>query len=121
MKRLPNVDTKYWYEAVVASVYDGDSVRLDVDQGFNQWRLNKRFRLARINAWEIRGEERRQGLAAKSFLEIFLPLGKEVIINTVKDTRGKYGRILVDIYDIDSGDCLNDVLVEAGHAWYQEY
>jgi len=123
MKTLLNInfDLRYWYTAKVHSVYDGDSVRLDIDMGFNQWRMAEKFRLARIDAWELRGEEKGRGIIARQFISNLLPVGREVTINTIKDNRGKYGRILVDIYDSESMLCVNDMLVEQGHATYKDY
>lgn len=114
-------DPRYWYGAEIHSIYDGDSLRLNIDMGFETWRNRQSFRLAHIDAWEIRGEERPMGLKAKEFIKKHLDVGERVLIRTIKDTRGKYGRILVEVYDMESGQCINDLLVAGGHAVYKEY
>ncbi len=113
----------YHYRAVVVSVYDGDTIRVDVDLGLRSWRHRERIRLARINAPEIRGAQRPAGLAARDFLRELLE-GREILLQTIKDRTGKYGRYLGEIWlKQDSGDYLNvnDLLVEKGHAEYATY
>ncbi len=108
----------YTYRAVVTSVYDGDTVTADVDLGFRVWIRSEKLRLARIDAPEVRGPERPLGLISRDWLREKL-LGKEVIIKTFKDKRGKYGRYLVDIFL--QGRNINDWLVEEGLAEYKTY
>jgi micrococcal nuclease len=48
----------YTYKAKVLSVYDGDSLRLDIDLGFKVVMQNQRVRLLGIDTPEVRGEER---------------------------------------------------------------
>lgn len=43
----------YQYNAKLVRVIDADTVALDIDLGFYQWRLGRNYRLARINAPEI--------------------------------------------------------------------
>lgn len=104
----------YRYKAVVRSVYDGDTIRVDIDLGFNTWIRNTSLRLYGINTPEIRGDERDAGLISKAYVEERLPVGKEIVIESFKDRTGKYGRYLATIfYD---GANLNEELVEAGLA-----
>jgi micrococcal nuclease len=116
----------YTYKAEVIKIVDADTVDLAVDLGFESYR-NMRFRLARINAWEKRGEEREKGLAATMFVEKFAPVGSRIVIRTVvtkkgTDAQGKYGRYLAEIYCGDDNTLnLNDALVANGHARYWDY
>ncbi len=110
-------DNLYYYRAVVVSVYDGDTIRADLDLGLSTWIKNEKLRLAQINAPEIRGSERAAGLAARDFLRELI-LGKEVIVQTIKDRRGKYGRYLAEIW-LWTGEGwlnVNDQMIESGHA-----
>jgi micrococcal nuclease len=112
----------YLYQAEVVEVYDADTATLRVDLGFNIT-LTERFRLYRINAWEVTGPEKPQGLLAKDFFLQQCPIGSTVWIKTVRNKKGKYGRYLADIYikTTDNYQCLNDLLVANNHAKYQEY
>ena len=110
------------YTAQVQSVYDGDTCRVDIDLGLGSWIRNEKLRLVRINAPEMTGAEKTQGKASRDFLRELID-GQKVIIETVKDRRGKYGRYLAEIWIEKQGVWINvnDALVTAGHAIYQEY
>ncbi len=107
----------YTYKAKVVHVVDGDTIDLDVDLGFHMT-ARIRFRLARINTPEVRGEEREDGLAAEAWLvDRLAKAGNEVTIKT--DKQGKFGRWIVEI--IIGEDNVNDELVKTGHAEYIQY
>jgi len=112
----------FHYTAQVQSVYDGDTCRVDIDLGLGIWLRNEKLRLVRINAPEMTGLEKAKGEASRDFLRELID-GREVIIETVKDRRGKYGRYLAEIWIEQEGVWVNvnDQLVLAGHAIYQEY
>lgn len=112
----------YYYNAKIVSVYDGDTVRADIDLGMRVWIRDEKIRLARINTPELRGEERPAGLAARDFLRELI-LEQDILIETIKDRKGKYGRYLAEIWLQADGEWknINDFLVESGHAVYQEY
>lgn len=116
----------YWYKARLTDshsahpVYDGDTVRLDIDLGFYITRRNEPVRLARIDAPEVRGEEREEGLLARDFVRDILS-GEDLKIHTYRDTKGSWGRFIADIIIKSSGVCLNDLLVEKGYAEYKNY
>jgi len=112
----------FHYTARVQSVYDGDTCRVDIDLGLGIWIRNEKLRLVRINAPEMTGPEKPAGTESRDFLRELID-GKEIIIETVKDRRGKYGRYLAEIW-IQQGECwinVNDELVEKGLAQYKEY
>ena len=114
---------KYYYHAVITSVYDGDTCTVDIDLGLNAWIRNEKLRLYGINAPELRGSERPQGLVSRDFLREQVS-GKEVIIQTIKDKKGKYGRYLANIWLKDESDTwinINDSMVESGNAVYKDY
>lgn len=111
-------DCLYLYKAIVTDVYDGDTVTVDIDLGFNTWKHGEKLRLARINAPEVRGKEKKEGIPARDWLRERI-LDKEIRIRTVKDGKGKFGRYLGEI--ILDGENMNDALVNAGHAEYRDY
>ncbi|VAX08697.1 hypothetical protein MNBD_GAMMA25-900 [hydrothermal vent metagenome] len=114
----------YSYRAKVRSVYDGDTIRVDVDLGMKTSINNEPIRLYRINAPELRGSdaEKEKGRAARDYLRQRLD-GKEIYLKTLKDKRGKYGRYIADIWLEDNGQWINinDEIVSAGHAVYKDY
>lgn len=112
----------YKYSAKVMSVYDGDTIRVDIDLGLKTWIKNESIRLHRINAPEVRGSEKAMGLQSRDFLRKLI-LKKDVIIRTIKDQKGKYGRYLGEIWLEKDGKYLNvnDLLVKEGYAIYKQY
>jgi len=108
----------YEYKAEIIAVYDGDTVTADIDLGFNTWRRDERLRLSGINAPEVRGKERPEGLISRDALREKI-LGKEVIICTIRDKKGKYGRYLVEIHL--EGLNINGWLVDSKYAVYKDY
>ena len=58
----------YTYKARCTSVYDGDSVTLDIELGFNIVMHNQKIRLLGINTPEVRGSDRLDGLIARDRL-----------------------------------------------------
>ncbi|HED06539.1 MAG TPA: nuclease [Ignavibacteria bacterium] len=112
----------YQYKAYVTSVYDGDTCTVDIDLGLRTWIRGEKIRLLRINAPEVRGKTRKEGLLSRDFLREQI-LDKEIIIGTFKDKKGKYGRYLGEIWLPKDDEILNinDLLVEQGFAEYKEY
>ncbi len=53
--------------------------------------------MQRINAPELRGKERPRVLKSRDFLRSKIE-GKEILIETIKDKKGKYGRDLAEIW-----------------------
>jgi len=87
----------YHYTAQVLSVYDGDTCRVDIDLGLGIWLRNEKLRLVRINAPEMTGSDKALGLASRDFLRGLID-GRKILIETLKDRRGKYGRYLAEIW-----------------------
>lgn len=79
--------------------------------------------MTRINAPELRGNERTKGLKSRDFLRSLI-LDKEVFIETIKDKKEKYGRYLGEIWlEDERGKFINvnDVMVKNDFAKYQKY
>ncbi|MCH8011825.1 MAG: thermonuclease family protein [Candidatus Marinimicrobia bacterium] len=113
----------YHYRAIVVSVYDGDACTVDIDLGLNIWSRGEKIRLIRINAPELRGKERPRGLTSRDYLRELI-LDKPIILQTIKDKKGKYGRYLGEIWLVDNDGKLvniNDEMVSAGMAEYKSY
>ena len=106
---------KYVYHATYLANYDGDTIDLNVDLGFKISTII-RVRLLNVDTPELRGvaeSEKTRGLLAKDFTRTFLE-GKDVIVKTHKDKKGKYGRWLAELWVGDVS--LGEALIEAGLA-----
>lgn len=103
----------YEYRAFVRKIYDGDTITVDIDLGFDVVLKDQKIRLVRINAPEVRGKERPEGLKSRDALRSKIG-NKWVKIKTQKDKKGKYGRWLGEIWLEDL--CVNDWLLKEGHA-----
>ena len=115
--------SKYTYPAQVTAVYDADTITVDINLGFHTWRRNEKIRLFGINAPEVRGDSKPEGIKSRDWLRDKI-LGKEVSIQTVKarndtDKRGKFGRYLAVIWS--DGINLNEELVRLGLAAERVY
>ena len=89
----------YRYRCKVVRVVDGDTVDVDIDLGFGIWMRKQRIRMLGIDTPESRTRdkvEKQYGLAAKAFLK--KELGTSPILETTKDGKGKFGRILGTFY-----------------------
>jgi micrococcal nuclease len=107
----------YEYSCEVRRVVDGDTIDVTMDLGFNI--LHKcRVRLFGIDTPESRTrdlDEKARGKMAAAFLKDAIDSGKQVIIQTkLKDSRGKFGRVLGDI--VVDGVNINQLMVENYHA-----
>ncbi len=124
----------YEYRAKVVSVYDADTITVDIDLGFGTWLHDQKLRLYGINAYEVRRNKARgigddhvaKGKDGRDWLRDKI-MGQFIKIKTHKDGKGKFGRWLADIYywwdNGVVGDFVhaNKELVKLGHAWEQEY
>jgi micrococcal nuclease len=113
----------YHYKAIIMEVYDGDTCTIDIDLGLNIWNKGEKIRLNRINAPELRGDEKTKGLESRDYLRSLI-LDKEVFIETIKDRKEKYGRYLAEIWLADENgkfNNINDEMVKNGFAKYQTY
>ena len=104
---------KYSYKAIVKSVHDGDTFTADIDLGFGVWLKGQNIRLFGINAPEVRGEFRSLGFTSRDRLSQ-LTINKEILLETIKDKKEKYGRWL-GVVSVD-GKNVNDMLVQEGFA-----
>ena len=103
----------YTYNARCISVFDGDSVTVDIDLGFKHWMLGQKIRLFGINTPETRGSDRLSGLIARDRLRELIE-GRDIILASHRDRAGKYGRWLGTIYIDDIN--INKLLLDEGLA-----
>ena len=106
----------YEYKCKMVKVVDGDTIDVDIDLGFGVWMRNQRIRMHGIDTPESRTrdlEEKKYGLAAKEFLIKWTNSGG-LTLKTHKDDRGKFGRILGEIWCFDTN--VNEKMIEEHHA-----
>jgi len=103
----------YVYRALVRKVYDGDTITVDIDLGFDMILRNQKIRLLGINTPEVRGKEREAGLASRNALRERIG-NKWIIIKTQQDKKGKYGRWLGTLFIEEEN--VNEWLIKEGLA-----
>lgn len=120
-------DFLFRYRVLDCSVVDGDTVDATLDVGF-RWSMRDRFRLygpdpagkVGLNAPEMSTPE---GRAARDWLVARLA-GAELVARTVRDSREKFGRLLVVLWAKRATDLWSNVnaeLIAAGHAKLKTY
>jgi micrococcal nuclease len=102
----------YEYSCRINRVIDGDSVDVCIDLGFDI-SFTSSVRLYGIDTPESRTrdpDEKKCGLLAKKFLEEAVKNGKNIIIRTQKDEKGKFGRVLGSL--VIDGININHKMIE---------
>tara|TARA_Y100001973_G_C5174608_1_gene321097 strand:+ start:362 stop:778 length:417 start_codon:yes stop_codon:yes gene_type:complete len=102
----------YEYSCVVNRVVDGDTVDVTIDLGFKIFH-KARVRMYGIDTPESRTrdlDEKQRGILSKSFLQDALVQSNKIIIKTQKDAKGKFGRILGELYVNDIN--INQLMVD---------
>ena len=102
----------YEYNCTIDRVVDGDTVDVTIDLGFKIYH-KARVRMYGIDTPESRTrdlDEKARGILSKSFLQDVLVQSNKVIIKTQKDAKGKFGRILGELYVNDIN--INQLMVD---------
>ena len=131
--------TRYFYQAKLLRVVDGDTIDALIDVGFDIW-VKKRIRYMGLDTWESRTrdlDEKKKGLAAKARNKELLEGG---VFKLISHGTGKFGRVLGEIFvspeivgdhinecisnpessidlSVDGWVSVNDILIEEGHAY----
>lgn len=109
----------YTYQCNTIRVIDGNTVDAIIDLGFNVT-IRQRIKLYGVNVKDIRSnneEDRNSALASKNKLAEYL--SSEFICETIVNKRGKAGRIMGQLYTIDSTGSkisVNQKLIDDGFA-----
>ena len=111
----------YKYKCKLVRVIDGDTADVMIDLGFDTW-IKSRLRFKGVDTWEKRTtdkEEKIKGLAATAFTQTYLELNEGQF--TIQSYgKGKYGRVLAEIFIDGEEKSLNELLIENGHAYIYE-
>lgn len=111
------------YKARFLKAIDGDTIKVDIDLGFDVWLMGAVIRLARIDAPEIRSSQRIDAEAAKGYLEKLL-MGRPIKVITDRDKEGKYGRVIAEVYYQESNGIsvnVSDKMAVEGFAKLKKY
>ena len=110
---------KHIYSAKVVRVVDGDTADAMIDLGFNVW-VKNRIRFMGVDAWESRTrnkEEKVKGLAAKAYVKDLLENSDDGKFSIISHGKGKYGRVLGELFVKGEEKSVNELLKENGHAY----
>ena len=110
------------YQAELIKVLDGDTIDCWIDLGFNL-KIKKRVRYMGIDTWESRTrdlDEKKKGLAAKAFTKDLLENSDEGKFSIISYGKGKYGRVLGELFVKGHEQSVNQLLIENGHAYEYE-
>ena len=106
----------YTYKAECLRVVDGDTIDVRLDLGFNIYHKG-RVRLMAIDTPESRTrdlEEKKFGLLAKQYLKDWIHQHDHILVESTE--KGKFGRILGNIWNPDATECVNTKLISDHHA-----
>ena len=112
------INPQYQYPALVVSVYDGDTITVNIDLGFGVELKKQKIRLYGINTPEVRGSSRDLGIISRDYVREKI-LNKNIMLQSIKDKKGKYGRWL-GIVLIDKVN-LNKELISKNLAIFADY
>jgi len=114
----------FTYRANVDEVIDGDTVDMNIDLGFRMTH-SARVRILGVDTHEIYGvehssEEYNRGRQEAAFVKDWFRMVEEeyegsdqwpLLVSTLKDRTGKYGRYLANIHRRDTGESLTDAIL----------
>ena len=107
----------YEYKSQVTKIVDGDTIDVNIFLGFDVVLYNQRVRLYGIDTPESRTrdkEEKVRRLLSKKYVQDRCPVDSFIRLKSYD--RGKFGRILGEIYEIDSELSINEKMIEDGYA-----
>ncbi len=105
----------------ILRVIDGDTVDVVCDLGFGVT-SHQRIRLLAVNTPELKGASRVAGLAAKTFVEGWVQAlsaaaaDRDWPFRIWTEKSDSFGRYLGTIIGCATGETLNDLLLQSGHA-----
>ena len=104
----------YTYNVTIKEIIDGDTIRVDIDLGFDSWIINESVRLAGIDAPESRTsdpDEKIFGILTKQWIIDNVLVGSTQRMQSIEFKRGKFGRVIGE-FIIDNTFNLNEKLVD---------
>jgi micrococcal nuclease len=107
----------YRYKVNIVKVVDGDTVDVDIDLGFGMVYKKQRVRMLGIDTPESRTRdlvEKKFGKASKKHLKTILEEAES--IELVSHDKGKFGRILGDLFIGSNETSVNQQMINDHHA-----
>jgi micrococcal nuclease len=111
----------YEYKCKVKRVVDGDTMDVILDLGFDVLH-SVRVRLSAIDTPESRTrdlDEKARGKLSKAYLKESIK-GRKVVLKTkLKDSRGKFGRVIAEVWvEFEKGSLrnVNELMIKECHA-----
>tara|TARA_R110000787_G_scaffold149669_1_gene263630 strand:- start:940 stop:1356 length:417 start_codon:yes stop_codon:yes gene_type:complete len=107
----------YEYYCEVTKIIDGDTLDVEIDLGFATKLTKQRIRMLGIDTPESRTrdlEEKSRGLLSKKFLINLCPLGSKIRLRS--HGKGKFGRILGEIFTPEGEVSINKQMCDEGYA-----
>ena len=130
---IMSMGPSFQFPVVITRVVDGDTVDARIDMGFKIV-YEERIRLLGLDTPESFTSNKKEkvlGLAAKARIKELIAEAnvipkkrgkKDVVLKTSKHGKGKFGRILGEIWinaNTGTGININEQMIEEGHArWY---
>ena len=109
----------YTYKCNTIRVIDGNTVDAIIDLGFNVT-IRQRIKLYGVNVEDVRTtDESKKDKAVASKAKLAELLGNEFTCQTIMNKRGKAGRIMGQVFVIDSKgikQSVNDQIINLGFA-----
>jgi len=116
--------TRWFFPVKSCRVYDGDTLMdLVLDLGFGLSFMTT-GRLSGINAPEVRGKMKADGIISRDWLKQSIESAISVHVQTISETsrrtlKGKYGRWIISVWA--DGVNLNEEMVRRGYAKKASY
>ena len=107
----------YEYFCEVTRIVDGDTLDVDIDLGFATKLTKQRIRMLGIDTPESRTrdlEEKARGLLSKKYLLDSCPVGSMIRLRS--HGKGKFGRILGEIFTPEGEVSINKQMWDEGYA-----
>jgi micrococcal nuclease len=107
----------YEYYCEITKIVDGDTLDVDIDLGFATKLTKQRIRMLGIDTPESRTrdlEEKARGLLSKKFLLDLCPVGSTIRLRS--HGKGKFGRILGEIFTPEGEVSINKQMCDEGYA-----
>lgn len=110
----------YNFKCKVLYVYDGDTIKVNIDKGHNDWKHDWMLRLAGINTEELNSSDpvkREKAIQAKAYLETLVKPGQIIYAKSVKVDKyaNRYDAYIYLVPD-STGKSLSEMMLDAGMA-----